>query len=134
MADPKADLPQGTLDMLVLQVLAGGTLHGYAIAQRIRQMSREVVKVPQGTLYPALHRLENRKLLAAEWKTSETGRDAKYYRLTAKGRAQLKAASESWERLPAAGGDRLRPPPGGPGGNGWPPPRGRGAPPPGGAA
>src|SRR3954470_23468245 len=102
MADPKADLPQGTLDMLVLQVLAGGTLHGYAIAQRIRQMSREVVQVPQGTLYPALHRLENRKLLAAEWKTSETGRNAKFYRLTAKGRAQLKAESDSWDRLARA--------------------------------
>src|SRR4051794_41555433 len=99
---PKSDLPQGTLDMLILQVVALEPIHGYAIAQRIRQMSREVVQVPQGTLYPALHRLENRKLLAAEWKTSETGRDAKYYRLTAKGRAQLKAASESWERLAAA--------------------------------
>ena len=93
------DLPQGTLDMLVLQVLASGPLHGYAIAQRLRQLSREVVKVPQGTLYPALHRLENRKLLAAEWKRSETGRDAKYYRLTSKGRGQLKAESASWERL-----------------------------------
>lgn len=98
----KADLPQGTLDMLVLQVLAGGPLHGYAIAQRLRRLSREVVKVPQGTLYPALHRLENRKLLAAEWKTSETGRDAKYYRLTSKGRGQLRTESESWERLAEA--------------------------------
>jgi PadR family transcriptional regulator PadR len=95
----KADLPQGTLDMLVLQVLAAGPLHGYAIAQRLRQISRDVVKVPQGTLYPALHRLENRKLLAAEWKASETGRNAKHYRLTHKGRAQLKLESESWERL-----------------------------------
>jgi transcriptional regulator len=102
MAAPKSDLPQGTLDMLVLHVLAGGALHGYAIAQRIRQASRDVVKVPQGTLYPALHRLENRKLLAAEWKQSETGRNAKYYRLTQKGRGQLKAESESWERLAEA--------------------------------
>jgi transcriptional regulator len=94
-----ADLPQGTLDMLVLQVLAAEPLHGYAIAQRIRRLSREVVKVPQGTLYPALHRLENRKLLAAEWKTTDTGRNAKYYRLTSKGRNQLKAESQSWERL-----------------------------------
>ncbi len=99
MAPPKSDLPQGTLDMLVLQVLAAGPLHGYAIAQRLRQMSRDVVKVPQGTLYPALHRLENRKLLAAEWKESETGRSAKFYRLTQRGRGQLKAESESWERL-----------------------------------
>ena len=94
-----ADLPQGTLDMLVLQVLAAEPLHGYAIAQRIRRLSREVVKVPQGTLYPALHRLENRKLLAAEWKTTDTGRNAKYYRLTPRGRHQLKAESQSWERL-----------------------------------
>jgi transcriptional regulator len=102
MRASKADLPQGTLDMLVLQVLAAGPLHGYAIAQRLRRLSREVVKVPQGTLYPALHRLENRTLLAAEWKTSETGRDAKYYRLTAKGRSQLQAESEGWERLAEA--------------------------------
>ncbi len=102
MAAPKSDLPQGTLDMLVLRVLAGDPLHGYAIAQRIRRISRDVVKVPQGTLYPALHRLENRKLLAAEWKASETGREAKYYRLTAKGRAQLKTESDSWERLAEA--------------------------------
>ena len=99
MTAPSSDLPQGTLDMLVLQILAAEPLHGYAIAQRIRRLSREVVKVPQGTLYPALHRLENRKLLAAEWKTSETGRNAKYYRLTSKGRSQLKAESQSWERL-----------------------------------
>jgi transcriptional regulator len=99
---PKSDLPQGTLDMLVLRMLSHEPLHGYAIAQRLRQMSREVVKVPQGTLYPALHRLENRKLLAAEWKTSETGRKAKYYRLTAQGRRQLQIESESWERLTEA--------------------------------
>ena len=102
MAAPKSDLPQGTLDMLVLRVLAAQPLHGYAIGQRIRQVSREVVKVPQGTLYPALHRLENRKLLAAEWKTSETGRTAKYYQLTPMGRRQLKAESESWDRLAEA--------------------------------
>jgi transcriptional regulator len=102
MPTAKSDLPQGTLDMLVLQVLAGEPLHGYAIAQRIRRLSREVVKVPQGTLYPALHRLENRKLLAAEWKTTDTGRNAKYYRLTSKGRSQLKAESQSWERLAEA--------------------------------
>ena len=88
--------------MLFLQVVAAAPLHGYAIAQRLRQISRDVVRVPQGTLYPALHRLENRKLLAAEWKPSETGREAKYYRLTPKGRAHLKAESESWERLARA--------------------------------
>ena len=102
MPAPKSDLPQGTLDMLVLQVLAAEPLHGYAIAQRIRRLSREVVKVPQGTLYPALHRLENRKLLAAEWKSSETGRNAKYYRLTSRGRRQLEAEAQSWERLAEA--------------------------------
>ena len=88
--------------MLILQVVAAAPLHGYAIALRLRQISRDVVKVPQGTLYPALHRLENRKLLRAEWKPSETGRNAKFYRLTAKGRSQLKAESDSWERLARA--------------------------------
>jgi PadR family transcriptional regulator, regulatory protein PadR len=102
VTESKADLPQGTLDMLVLQVLASEPLHGYAIAQRIRRLSRDVVKVPQGTLYPALHRLENRKLLAAEWKASETGRNAKYYRLTQRGRRQLEAESQSWARLAEA--------------------------------
>jgi PadR family transcriptional regulator, regulatory protein PadR len=98
----KSDLPQGTLDMLILQVVALEPIHGYAIAQRLRQISRDVVRVPQGSLYPALHRLENRKVLAAEWKRSETGRDAKYYRLTPKGRAYLKSEAENWERLSVA--------------------------------
>jgi PadR family transcriptional regulator len=102
VAQQKSDLPQGTLDMLILQVVALEPIHGYAIAQRIRQISRDVVQVPQGSLYPALHRLENRKVLAAEWKQSETGREAKYYRLTAKGRAHLKSEAESWERLAEA--------------------------------
>ncbi len=102
MPQPKSDLPQGTLDMLLLRILAREPLHGYVIAQRLRQLSKDVVKVPQGTLYPALHRLENRKLLAAEWKTTETGRQAKYYRLTAKGQRQLQVESESWERLTEA--------------------------------
>src|SRR5215471_3589318 len=99
MPAPKSDLPQGTLDMLILQVAALEPAHGYAIAQRIRQISREAVQVPQGSLYPALHRLENRDVLVAEWKTSETGRDAKYYRLTPKGRAYLKAETANWQRL-----------------------------------
>ncbi len=102
MAQPKSDLPQGTLDMLILQVVALEPIHGYAIAQRIRQISRDVVQVPQGSLYPALHRLENRKILVAEWKQSETGREAKYYRLTSKGRAYLKSEAASWERLAEA--------------------------------
>jgi PadR family transcriptional regulator, regulatory protein PadR len=99
MADPKSDLPQGTLDLLILKVVALGPVHGYAIAQRLQQVSRQVVQVPQGSLYPALHRLENRGLLAAEWQTSGTGRDAKYYRLTRKGRARLVKEAASWRRL-----------------------------------
>ncbi len=101
-AQTKSDLPQGTLDLLVLQIVALEPLHGYAIAQRLRQMSRDVVQVTQGTLYPALHRLENRGLLAADWKASDTGRDAKFYKLTRKGRAHLEAEAASWERLTGA--------------------------------
>src|SRR5204863_10148138 len=86
----RSDLPQGTLDMLSLQIVALGPIHGYAIAQRLQQVSRDVVQVQQASLYPALHRLENRGLLAATWKASDTGRDAKFYRLTSKGKAQLK--------------------------------------------
>jgi PadR family transcriptional regulator PadR len=98
----KSDLPQGTLDLLILQVVALGPIHGYAIAQRIQQVSRDVLQVQQGSLYPALHRLENRGFLAAAWKASETGRDAKYYRLTRKGRAQLKQETANWARLSEA--------------------------------
>ena len=98
----KSDLPQGTLDLLVLQIVALEPLHGYAIAQRLKQMSRNVVQVTQGTLYPALHRLENRGLLTADWKMSDTGREAKFYRLTRKGKAHLEAEAASWERLTGA--------------------------------
>src|ERR1700732_1199121 len=98
----KSDLPQGTLDLLVLKIVAVGPIHGYAIAQRLQQVSRDVVQVQQGSLYPALHRLENRGLLAAEWKASETGRDAKFYSLTAKGRTQLTSETENWARLSKA--------------------------------
>lgn len=96
---PKADLPQGTLDLLILKVVAPGPLHGYGIARRLQQISRDVVQVQQGTLYPALHRLENRKLLASEWRMSETGREAKFYRLTRAGRAHLEQETASWQRL-----------------------------------
>ena len=99
MATPKTDLPQGTLDMLILKVIALGPVHGYAIAQRLEQVSRGVVQVPEGSLYPALHRLENRRLLGADWKATETGREAKFYRLTRKGRKQLETEAASWERL-----------------------------------
>jgi len=99
MASRKSDLPQGTLDLLILKTVALGPVHGYAIAQRLQQISRDVVQVPGGSLYPALHRLENRKLLVAEWRQTETGRDAKFYRLTSKGRADLEAGSARWQRL-----------------------------------
>ena len=99
MAQPKSDLPQGTLDLLVLKIAALGPIHGYGIAQRLQQISQDVVQVTQGTLYPALHRLENRGLLAADWKLSDTGREAKFYRLTRKGRACLGAEEASWRRL-----------------------------------
>lgn len=95
----KFELPQGTLDLLVLRVVARGPIHGYAIAQHIQMMSKEALQIQQGSLYPALHRLENKHFLAAEWGPTETGREAKFYKLTAKGRAQLKAETESWERL-----------------------------------
>jgi PadR family transcriptional regulator PadR len=107
-AKPKSDLPQGTLDLLILNVVALGPMHGYAIAQRLRQVSREVVNVTQGTLYPALHRLENRGFLGADWKLSDTGRDAKFYKLTAKGRAHMAAEGESWRRLTQAVGAILK--------------------------
>ena len=102
MSRPKSDLPQGTLDLLILKVVALGPVHGYAIAQRLEQASRGVVQVPQGSLYPALHRLENRGLLEADWQMTETGREAKFYRLTRKGRAQLETETASWRRLAEA--------------------------------
>ncbi len=99
MAISQPDLPQGTLDMLILKVVAAGPIHGYAIAQRIQQISKDALLVRQGSLYPALHRLENRELLDAEWKGSDTGREAKFYRLTRKGRKELEAESENWNHL-----------------------------------
>ena len=104
----KSDLPQGTLDLLILKVAGLGPVHGYAIAQRLQQVSRDVVQVPQGSLYPALHRLENRGFLAADWKETESGREAKFYRLTRKGRAQLETETASWGRLAEAVGLILR--------------------------
>ena len=98
----KSDLPQGTLDLLIMKIVAMGPVHGYAIAQRLQQVSRDVVQAPQGSLYPALHRLENRGLLDAVWKEAESGREAKFYRLTKKGRTQLDAETASWQRLTEA--------------------------------
>ena len=101
--DPiKSEMPQGTLDMVILRVVAAGPIHGYALSHRIRLISRDLLQIQQGSLYPALHRLENRGFLAAEWKESETGRDAKFYRLTPKGRAQLKKETTNWARLSEA--------------------------------
>ncbi len=102
MAAPKSDLLQGTLDMLILKTLAGEPLHGYAIAQRINQTSRALLQVPQGSLYPALHRLENRGWLASGWTETDTGREAKVYRLTRAGRAHLETEIADWQRLSEA--------------------------------
>ena len=103
MADrSKSDLLQGTLDLLLLHVVALGPLHGYAIGQRLQQITRDTVQVQQGSLYPALHRLEARGWLRAEWKPSETGREAKFYALTASGRKQLAVERNSWARLSGA--------------------------------
>jgi transcriptional regulator len=96
------DLLQGTLDLLVLKTLARGPLHGYAIAEFIHQTSEDVLRVEEGALYPALHRLELRGLLAAEWGVSENNRRAKYYRLTAAGKKQLLAETDHWGRMSAA--------------------------------
>jgi PadR family transcriptional regulator, regulatory protein PadR len=95
-------IPQGTLDMLILQIVSLEPSHGYGIAQRLEQISRSVVQVNQGSLYPALHRLELKGWLRAEWKQSETGREAKFYSLTAAGRKQLSAEKDSWSRLVGA--------------------------------
>lgn len=101
---PKSDLPQGTLDLLLLKIIAVQPTHGYAIAQRLQQISREIVQVPGGSLYPALHRLENRGLVKSEWRETDNGRDAKFYRLTRKGRAHLNAQAANWRRLAEAVG------------------------------
>jgi len=104
MTSTKSGLPQGTLDLLILRIVSLGANHGYAIGQRIQQISRDVLQVQQGSLYPALHRLEKRGLLSAEWKETETGREAKFYRLTAQGKNQLKDETASWARLIGAVG------------------------------
>jgi PadR family transcriptional regulator, regulatory protein PadR len=102
MPSPRFPIPQGTLDMLILQIVSLEPAHGYGIAQRLEQISRSVVQVNQGSLYPALHRLEQKKWLRAEWKESETGREAKFYSLTPAGRRQLAVEKDSWARLSAA--------------------------------
>ena len=110
MADAQIELLRGTLDLLILKVVALGPSHGYAIAQRLRQISNDFFQVHQGSLYPALHRLEDRGWLQAEWKDSETGREAKFYSLTKKGRKQLEEEVVNWERLCDSVGLDLRAP------------------------
>jgi transcriptional regulator len=95
----RTNLLQGTLDLLMLKVVSLGPLHGYAIAQRLNQISREVLQVNQGSLYPALHRLERRGWLRAEWRTSDSGRDAKFYTLSAAGRKRLAVEQDEWTRI-----------------------------------
>ena len=102
MPPSRFPIPQGTLDMLILQILSLRAAHGYGIAQRLEQISKSVVQVNQGSLYPALHRLEQKGWLKAEWKQSETGREAKFYSLTAAGRKQLAEEKDSWARLAGA--------------------------------
>ena len=99
MAKQKADLLQGTLDMLILKAVSLGPLHGYGIIQRIRQMSDEMLDVEQGSLYPALYRIEQQGWVSAKWDVNDTGRRAKFYTLTKTGKAQLEAEEASWDRL-----------------------------------
>lgn len=102
MTDHQADLLQGTLDLLILKTLTLGPEHGWGVSQRIQRMSRDVLQVNQGSLYPALHRLEQKGWIEAEWGTSDNNRKAKFYSLTRPGRAQLEAERDEWERFTAA--------------------------------
>ena len=102
MRDDKSDFLKGTLDMLILKIVALGPIHGYGIAVRIQQISNDVFQLQQGSLYPALHKLEKDKLLIAEWRASETGREAKFYSLTIKGRKHLESEVQNWQRVSGA--------------------------------
>jgi PadR family transcriptional regulator PadR len=102
MGDDKSDLLQGTLDLLILRTLATGPRHGWGISQRIQQISKDVLRVNQGSLYPALYRLEERGWIASSWDASENNRKAKFYRLTRTGQAQLERETANWERLAGA--------------------------------
>lgn len=102
MNDPRIELPQGTLDLLILKTVALGPQHGWAISERIQQVSSDVLRVQQGSLYPALHRMERKGWIKAKWGSSENNRRAKYYELTANGRKQLAAEEVSWKTLSAA--------------------------------
>lgn len=107
MADSRIDLPQGTLDLLILRTLALEPQHGWGISERIQQTSRDALFVQQGSLYPALHRLERRGWIKAKWGTSDNNRRAKYYELTKSGRRQLELETQTWNRLTAAVADVL---------------------------
>ena len=102
MTDARLELPQGTLDLLILKSLSLGPQHGWAISERIRDVSRAAMQIPQGSLYPALHRLERRGWITARWDTSDNNRRAKFYELTRIGRKQLKVEADEWQRLTAA--------------------------------
>jgi PadR family transcriptional regulator, regulatory protein PadR len=102
------DLPQGTLDLLILQTVSLGPQHGWAISERVRQVSSDVLKIQQGSLYPALHRLERKGWIKAKWGTSDNNRRAKYYELTKSGHKQLEAEHDAWEKLTAAVGQVLK--------------------------
>jgi PadR family transcriptional regulator len=102
MSKTNSDQLHGTLDMLVLKILAGGSMHGYGIAVRLQQLSNDVLQVEEGSLYPALYRMQTRGWLSSEWAPTDTGRRARFYRLTRSGRAQLTAETESWSRLTGA--------------------------------
>jgi PadR family transcriptional regulator, regulatory protein PadR len=102
MTAPRIDLPQGTLDLLILRTLALGRQHGWAISERVQQMSSDVLRIQQGSLYPALHRLERRGWIKANWGTSENNRRAKFYELSKSGRQQLEVETDAWAKLTAA--------------------------------
>jgi transcriptional regulator len=102
VTDARLDLPQGTLDLLILKSLSLEPMHGWGISERIHQVSRETLQIPQGSLYPALHRLERRGWIRASWGASDNNRKAKYYELTRAGRKQLEAEAQDWERLTTA--------------------------------
>jgi PadR family transcriptional regulator len=104
MSTERLELPQGTLDLLILKVLSLRPMHGWAISERLRQVSKATLQIPQGSIYPALHRLERRGWVAAEWGPSDNNRKAKYYELTKLGRRQLSAESDQWARLTTAVG------------------------------
>jgi PadR family transcriptional regulator PadR len=102
MSTKKVDLLQGTLDMLILKTVMSGPIHGYGISQRLRQMSKQILDVRQGSLYPALHRLEKQGMVRAEWQKSESGHQAKYYAITKSGRKYLDGETATWEAMAAA--------------------------------